>query len=64
MVPTMRRNDSLINFRLPIQMRDALERASNDDRRKMSDYVRLALEEKLERDGYGLQGSTSTDESY
>jgi hypothetical protein len=40
-------------------MRDALERASNDDRRKMSDYVRLALEEKLERDGYYSRGLKS-----
>ena len=39
--------DTHLVVRLPAALKAALEKASTDDRRKLSDFVRLALEDHL-----------------
>ena len=39
--------DSQMVLRLPSDMRTALEKAAAEDRRKLSDYVRIVLEDHL-----------------
>lgn len=40
---------SMIVVRVPVEMKKELERHADNDRRSISDYVRMALEDHLER---------------
>lgn len=45
--------DELIAFRLPEALRRALEEAAEKDRRTVSDYLRLLIEDTLKAQGKG-----------
>lgn len=41
--------EGFVGFRLPVKLKAALEKLAEKDRRPLSDYIRLALEDHVAR---------------